>query len=532
MKTTNLNRILIFIVLISFFTSCSVKKTDHTNAIPKDVKLIAAFDFESLSQKANFKEGNYKFVDLLVAQVGNSSPEIAKIIEAAEKDASSTGIDIEEKAYVFLYQKESRLLGSVIKLADAGKFETLLKEIIKTTGEELTIQEDEGIKYLQGPGNKKDAIISWNKNFMIVIGNADQNPQFDFLAEAKLLFNQKSSESAKSTPLFKKLSEKEADIAYGFDFSLYTEIAKQQLGNQQMPIPINMNNIYGLLEGGSMTARVNFNKGEIRSDMDYMFGEKMKELMDKYPMGKTFDNTVLPLFVPNKALGLMSVGLNFKNYYGFLKEVMGPGMFAMGEMALENQMGIKMEDLLNSIKGDVLFTFADLSGKAQNMMADINMAFSLNDDKLNEKLNMLLSMAGQRGENYYTLEVGGQMPIYLAMNDKLILATTNKNTADAYAKGGLGELSLSKTDFNNVIGKYSGYMFMDIESILNLEIVKGFMSNPFIAGNPAAAEMISLFKSLEFHGQMDPPNATGILKLDTEKNSLQAIMEGIDKIVN
>jgi hypothetical protein len=527
MKTIKLNQILSLIILISLLASCSLKKADYKDVIPASSKMLVSLDFKSLSQKANFKEGNYKFVDLLTNELNNTSPELAKIVSEAEKDAAATGIDINEEVYVFMYENNAKFLGGVMKLADAQKFETLINEVLKTTETKLSIQED-GIKYI---GEEKGSVIlSWNNDFAVVLGNTNVKDTLSLLEEVKLLYNQGSANSIKSNEFFGKILEKQADISYGIDFDLYTDLLKAIPANAPMPIPINMNSIMKLLEGSSMVSYTNFETGEIRSEAEYVFGEKMKEMMEKYPVMRNFDTGVLPAFFPRKSLALMSFGVNFKNYYSFIKEVMGTRIFAIAEMGIESQMGIKMDDFLNSIKGDFLFSFADLTNTANKIAADLNFAFSLNDGKLNDKIKSLLSMVAQQGENYFTIQTG-EIPIYLSMNDELIMATSNKTTADAFAKGGLGDLSLNKSDYVNSLGKYPTFMFIDIESIVKLEAVKTMLANSIISLNPAAMNMVNLFKSMELQATDNPMILKGVIKMNTEKNALQAIFESADELL-
>jgi hypothetical protein len=527
MRTLTLNRILGLLILISLLASCSLKKANYKDVIPASSKMLVALDFKSLSQKANFKDGNYKFVDLLTSELNNTSPELAKIVSEAEKDAAATGIDINEDIYVFMYEKSTKLLGGVMKLADAQKFEILINEVLKTTKAKLSIQED-GIKYI---GEEKGSVIlSWNNDFALVLGNTNTMDTLSLLEEVKSLYDQGSANSIKSNEFFGKILEKQADISYGVDFSLYTDLMKKISANAPMPIPINMNSIMKLLEGSSMVSYTNFETGEIRSEAEYVFGEKMKEMMEKYPVIRNFDTGVLPAFFPKKSLALMSFGVNFKNYYGFLKEIMSAGIFAIAEMGIESQMGIKMDDFLNSIKGDFLFSFTDLTNTANTMTVDLNFAFSLNDGKLNEKIKSLLAMVAKQGENYFTIQAG-IMPIYLSMNDELIMATSNKATANAFAKGGLGDISLNKSDYISSMGKYSTFMFIDIESIVKLEAVKAMLANSIIALNPAAINMVNLFKSIELQTTDNPVSLNGIIKMNTDKNALQAIFESADELM-
>ncbi|MEG2594606.1 MAG: DUF4836 family protein, partial [Bacteroides sp.] len=97
-----ISRLSVLIVLIAFLAACS-KKAEYTHVIPADVTAIAAFDLQSLHDKAGLNDkdnaaAKQKLIDALKSGVNAATfQQLEKIIN----NPSESGVDIKSPVYLF-----------------------------------------------------------------------------------------------------------------------------------------------------------------------------------------------------------------------------------------------------------------------------------------------------------------------------------------------------------------------------------------------------------------------------------------------
>ena len=537
MKNFSFNQLLCLLAIIVAFYSCSPERSNYVDLIPGDAGVVFTMNHNALNEKANIKENDYNFMNLITEELKVGSPGIAALIKGSENDAMLSGVDPKENYYFFTRGAQvNSMQGLVFKISNAEEFEGLVKKMFtELTSSECEVKED-GFKYVRFSDTSyyliNDYVFTWESDRALIAWSPkytfNTSPSGDILAAVKSLYENTCKNSIRSEEAFDDFLQTKDDFSFLLNYGSYASMG--QASAMQM-MPFNFGKISELLEGSYAIYSMNFEKGEIVGDYKMYMGEKAKDIVDKYPVVQEFDASVLPNYFPKAVLGMFSMNLNFKNYYALLKEVLGPAMFNEVEMSFPLQTGFTIEELLGSLDGNILFTFSDLSKQGDKVDFKINAAVGLTKDNVNGKLESLMSKMSLKENGYYQIP-SPSFSSYVAINDEIILFTTDINTAEAFVNGGLGDLSLNDSEYIKSIKNNCSYFFFDFEGFKNLGFFKSEVLGliPF-TNREAAEDMMDLFKYVEIKTNDDAMSGNMTLKMNTDKNALEAILEAADAFV-
>ncbi|MDA3822428.1 MAG: DUF4836 family protein, partial [Bacteroidales bacterium] len=118
-----MKRIPILTVLIAaiFAASCSKSTPEITNSIPDDAFLVASFHPQNLYEK-----GQVSTLESISSKIDN------EFMRGIMDDPLKSGIDLGEYAFLFgSFNGDNPQIGITAVLKDAGKFNSMIEELIK-----------------------------------------------------------------------------------------------------------------------------------------------------------------------------------------------------------------------------------------------------------------------------------------------------------------------------------------------------------------------------------------------------------------
>lgn len=465
------------LIAVVLFASCKSKSSKQANLIPKDAVVVLVVDQNAMSEK--LKKGNYKLDESLEKLFSTIDSVKGKKLFT---DINNAGVDFKEKMYCFVTQKGSpkttqiSSVNLISALTDAAKFEAFLKAQEELKGREVKKGKD--YSYIQIDGN---ATISWNADVAMLTGfMVNQQGSFDpatgeyktanpvnKVEELKKLvesfYSLKDADKVSSVKYFTEMQNEKAD-AYVFASSASSI-------NAMSMMPFQLPKLEELMKDNYSTSTINFEDGKIVTNGTYHFNDRLNSLMKQYGNG-----SVKASLLEN----FPSQNVNAAILMSFKPEMVGGLMKELELETLANaglsQLGITMQDIYKSLKGDMAVAFGDFA-----MTMDTSKGFSMptptfkylftaevgDKASLDKVLGKAVEMqALENNGGVYTLNKANKVPMmYVRIDDKNIIVASDEATYTQYAAK-TAKVNLSK-DFTGKLSGKSSAMYINVTSFLN-----------------------------------------------------------------
>ncbi len=488
--------VLVFATIIAGFSACKgggdLSKSAATS-IPENAAAVISIDLKSLMEKADIdamiKMDFYK--DMVADAARQQGETMAKILENPEL----SGVDLTQNAYFFAQMEsetQNGLVGFVFKIADEGKFETLVKE------SDMEVIKGKGFRF----ANTGDNVVAWGNATGFVGSITNSYDEVDAEATLTSIFNLKKSivDNEKASKALKS----KHDINYYFSTETIVDLFENE---------VEMGEFVGIskadLKNNSFSGYTDFNKGEIlsdgiiqlskniKSDLRMIFGDGSKTDFSEYITGENL-------------MTLMTAKLNFKGINQLLKDKNVSG-YANTYLA---SAGISTEDIAAAIDGDIAVAMNTKKGSNDpSALMVLKIGDRTKLDKLLKKgvdLNILTKI----GNDTYAIkntDLGIPSGKFLIKKEVLIFSN-NAETLAKLEKGGLSKSErVSSSIYKNANGVFG--MFMNYQVM-----AKGLAASPISENG---------IETLQYSVSWDKSSGK-IIMADKSKNSLQVLIEAMN----
>jgi hypothetical protein len=463
-----------FIALIAvvLFASCKSKAPKQANLIPKDAVFVFVVDQNAMSEK--LKKGNYK-LDASLEKLFSTIDSVKG--KKMFTDVQNAGIDFKEKMYGFMTQKgnpkttQITSVNLIASLADAAKFETFLKAQEEFKGRDIKKGKD--FSYIQIDGN---AVVSWNANLAMATGfMVQQQGNFDDatgtykeanpinkVEELKKLvesfYSLKDADKVSSVKYFTEMLNEKAD-AYMFVSSTSTINAISMM-------PFQLPKLEELMKDNYATTTINFEDGKVAANGTYHFNDRLNSLMKQYG-SSAVKSSLLENFPSQNINAAILMSFKPEMVGGVLKEL---EIETLANAGL-SQLGITMQDIYKSLKGDMAVALGDFSMSSDGLFGKPNLKY-LFTAEVGDKASLdkvlgkaVAEKALENNAGVYTLNKANQVPmLYVRIDAKNIIVASDEATYTQFAAK-TTKANMNKNFTSKLNGK-SVAMYFNISSFL------------------------------------------------------------------
>lgn len=357
--------ILCFLIL---FSACN-KASDSTRYIPKDAIGIVSLNTTQLAKKVMWGavSGSPMFKEMM-----------GKEGDTASFDFEKTGI--EPLTTFFAFGLPDQRLASkskfmvILPLKDAGKFTAFLKENYPKAKIEtkdkltfITIDESTCIGF-----DKKTAIAAtasssrnayeWNEDGTPKARDNSQTATI-LTEEIQKAFALPSDQSIVGNKEFMSLIKENHDFSFWINYeALANGLPQEELGDAGSMLASQKK----LLKDAFISGGLDFEKGKIVADAKYHLNSSNKAIA--LAMESKSDNAELLKKVPGSQLNLL-MSYHF-NPQGIKALVDTMGMAPLANMGLK-ELGLTIDDILNTFTGDFLFTITDFAVHTKSLASNV-----------------------------------------------------------------------------------------------------------------------------------------------------------------
>ncbi len=460
MKTFNL---LASALIATFFVSCSSKSNIP---VPEDAAFVLHINGASMSEKLPWEE--IKQSELFKTALEETEDSLAiKIMNNPEE----SGININGDSYLFAKtQGRGGYIALVTNLKDVTKLESFVGQI----NTDKKIETKNGISFIAN----NDNVITWNKERLILIGNASDlngnmgkggnyDSRSSFSADslihfAKEIYELKKSKSIGNDSKFSSLIKEKGD--------LHVWINAGSLFSKSVPAILAITKINLLFKGNISTATVNFDAGKITYKAKNYFSKELSDLYKKHSL-KNFDEVILQKIPAGNVDALLAFNYppeGLKDFFSLL------GVDGLLNLAL-SQAGFSVDDFVKANKGELLLSVSDFKiekkeikqsiGKGEEFSfnteipsAKILFATSINEKTAFEKMiGVLTETVAKEGAD--ANEMLSKIPYTLT--DNWFVAGNDSLTINSFGK------TTTNHDFINKIKGHPIAGYMNIKNFIN-----------------------------------------------------------------
>lgn len=478
MQKKNLIHSLAALLLVVLSVSSCSKKDEYTNVIPADAGVVVSINVNSMIEKSGLdgksKEAMVqKFLDRLKPEVSGAS---FQQIEKMVKNPEESGLSVRDKIYFF---KTAGNVACVMKVTDEAK----LKEAIKLLEEQKlssAIESTDGFSWVSMEG---DMLCAFNKSVLLVLGSLNSSGIESLKADAKSWMAQKEENSIRKNPGFKKIDDRNEDIAAYVSMAAVPNIDRVR---SMVTFPAGAD-----LKDLMILASLNFEKGRIVAKAEtFTQNKELQKMMDDQaslskPNGEFFD------FFPSNTLMFLNCSLNGKKLY---ERLTANPEFA--QAVNDPELGIDVKKLLSSFVGDIsigITGFTELGAPSVLAFAEMDGNYLM---ELIASKQQLIEMGlgtriTQKGKDSYLLNYQG-MDIFVGMtgnylyvtNDAGAVTRLNQKVADP----------MTGADWASEAGKSPVFYAVNVAEIMKNPLLGALASS----GNPNMGMMMKLFSECSY----------------------------------
>ena len=536
----NLLRLGLFTLLLTVLASCSTPKSELT-ATPSDAGFVMVVDGKALSQKSGID--NISETELYKKML-NSIPADEKSdfdqFEYIFKDSKESGIGVNEEFTLFVRMENGNpVVGMNFKVLDKAKVDALFQKVSNNKEANIKLSQEGDLSILQGDGKEEEAVIIWNDKQLLVYAKPESEAT-GTLAAAKKLINQKASESILSNETYVTFYEKKKDISFWLNYDLFLNNlapAQQMMIASQLPFSMKGTYFYGF---------VDFQKGQVVANYESVLNDDMQKWMEKYQIiNDDFDTDVLKM-LPKTSFANMEFSISLLNYYHLFVDMYKEKQMdtEMYTAQVEKELGMTIDELLESFSGEMAFTLHAIDMKEKTSMAysidektgefkmqektsmqpdlKYSAVIKFNNDKVWSLIDSRASELGLTKTNgYYSIPQAG---VSFAYVNKTILITNDSILLNDVVTNGSVDPNLKSTDVATYLDKFPTYVEIDMNLDNYQDEIKELLKTQ---GNDFSTELmnsLNIYKRF----QIIPENMTSakmVLELkDKSRNSLEVII--------
>jgi hypothetical protein len=421
---------------IIIFSSCS-KTPDNLLIVPADTKVVMTMNIKSIVEKADpEKVSEMDMYKAIMQEIKNDNRELASILDELKKDPFATGIDPRKDIVGFLVDKSAKdkymCLSAVLK--DKHKFKETVKFLIETSGKDLKIMMSEDIFYIQ---LSLYNYLVWDDDKMLIANAISAGETKKQRSDILSLFSLENNITENEQ--FNAFLKHKKDINVWFSY----DILKSLPNYQALSTQINQT----MLNGTSINSYISFDEKRINWAFEMIPGEEYKKMMgDKKFFFDSFEGDIIKL-IPGNQLITMSSAINMKEYYAQLLQQ--PNMKKSVE-AIETQSGINVEEVIETIKGNLVMGIHDFKPAPQFAVAV--------ELHTNEKISNILEKYPQisKNGNLYTFN-NATMPVFMVLDKKFCFISNDQQLCNFISEGSYPEANLLSTETGKNVQKCPAY---------------------------------------------------------------------------
>lgn len=503
---------LALLVVVMFLASCS-KKTEYTNAIPKDAAMVVSFDFKAMAQKSGIdgKEGEKVVAKLTDALKSGLEGNALKTAEKLVQNPSESGLSLTDKVYIFATQQSSSF-ALLAKVSDEGKLENLLKALKDEQICEELKEEDGSVWTKMG-----NALCAFNNGTFMIMANVKGDAE-GVKGTVLSLMHQEAENSFTSKSDFAKLNNAKGEIAMVMDMSIIPNEVTMQM---RMGLPADLK-----LEDMKFLVDICFEKGKVVINSESLI--ENKELIASYEKQSSATAPITGAYLeyfPVNTLVWAGGNIDGGKIYEILCE--NPTI----KQSMENPMlPIDIENIFSSIHGDIAFGFNSLTTNDLLVYADVTNSEFLQSF---EELRPLLAMTGGQmklntlGKDQYEFRMYGQGIWFGVKDNKLYISNNETMAKEAGRKYGA---SLQNAPWAGDVAKNRVFMAFNV-----VQLVQELSANPYLASRLGvdAAAINAVLGPCEYMDLMGADWKGGKMEIvmkDKNVNVLQLIVRGLEQL--
>ncbi|MCB0617565.1 MAG: DUF4836 family protein [Saprospiraceae bacterium] len=322
------------------------------------------------------------------------------------------------------------------------------------------------------------------------------------------VMNRSSGQGLAQQARYRKAAGKPADLHFWANYAQLMNMSASDMGGMGMgmggnPLAAMMPLMMSMYDDTFLSAGLNFNKGEMRLDMDLYSNERLLKIW-RGSLDAKFNKKIAKYIDGEHLLGYFNVQYNVEETMEGLRELMDPMLESIpmyGEMAqaLIDVIGIAIDEdaLYNLFKGDLTLAFTGLQEVERTITTyeyddDFNaqeiektvtqtvpeMAMMMSYGS-QENINRLLRLGTSSSflvpeGNYYRIAVPDMpMDIYLALADDILFVTNNVDLVQNRLGSGYAKKDRLSKEHCKRLQKSASVFFWDIPASMDAALAFG-----------------------------------------------------------
>lgn len=513
-QLVKLQNLVLFLVGILIFSSCSEKGPKHLKAIPANTAYVVSINTYALAQKADLKNTSSlkNFSDIMKSYSGKDS-ETSNLLDEFMKDPKSTGINFQQNLLLYSTDINSSSVYATAELISSKKFEEFYTKLCTSLNTPYEIKEQKGysVAYMD-----ETPFIGWDKDKLVFI-----TPEYFRDNESTLLifdnlFNLPDDGQITTNEAFNKFYTNKKDIGFWMNFE--SIIGDQDFSYATAQFPYDMKQTY-------LQYYLSFENNKVVLSGNFVPNEELRKIMDKFSsISSKLDERLLK-YLPEQSYLAMSGATDTKELMKLMTEEKAYAEMIQKVNKELSETGFTFEDIIGMLKGSFIASLHGMSFVNYDFIPYFSVVADLNDRKVIDQLLALIPEGVMVDEGSYYSIATGEFPMYLAMDDKTVLLSSDQNVINGFKDGGLSSnmssSSLKKNMKDHPFYAYLNLNYSDYPTSLRQELKGANLIINLVDELLASAEMVA-HKDSTFEFIINTDNKEG--------NSLRALIEMIDKL--
>lgn len=486
----------LFVTIGMFLSGCTKSvQTAYYEVIPDNSVAVAGIQVNRLFEKSGAGEKLLEW-----SRQHQISGNLEKL-EAVLKNGNESGLDLNEKVYLFATTTEGSQGGVVAKMEDIAKLKEIFKLMQEEGGTEALTEKNGYFRTIVGD-------MAWLFNENLWLGIVIQSTPEKAFEYAEQLLKQKSSGEIGKNECFKKLKNTDSDMAFWISFA---EIVKNGNSAASYKLPNGMD-----LSEADFLATLNFDPGKI--DFSYELISEDPVIKAWMAMTGLMNNRFLNFF-PSSTIFYWGGNLNGGEIAEQLKN--------NKELTSQLKVGDLNESMkiLSAFKGDFSLgipSFNPIGIPSVLAYAEVKDAYPA--EALARTLQQQAMEVKKTGENAYETRVPMLgMTVYFGVKDKTFYLTDDASLYPVLNKEAakpLGNTPQAAGLKNTTMG-----CILNLEEALQSPVVQmGIYQMAGQQGGASLLQTLSIFSYAELLGNSNKARLNIYLK-NKEQNSLKTLVE-------
>ncbi|MFY0629424.1 MAG: DUF4836 family protein [Flavobacteriaceae bacterium] len=502
---------MLFTVVALLFSSCT-STPENLSLVPKETNLVATTNMLSIAQKGQLTDLS-KFS--LYKGFGADIEKESKIMGEIMKNPFMTGIDYKSDFLLYAVKNEGKgdYMCVSMELSSGDKFTSFLKDLIIESGAPMKIEEKEAYKTISADGT---FVLAWdNDKSLLIFPQGYTRGGMNSMIEK--LFSLEASDQITANKEFDDFYKNKKDLNLWMSTNFIDEVPMYSQLGAQMP---------SYFKDNFISMNLGFEKNKIIMSAGLSPNSNMVKEMEKYNIyGDGFNSDLLKYF-PKESFITVSGSLNPKGYFKLMSD---QPQLSMVEDMFKKEMQMDMKEIVESIKGSMLFSMYDFkaTGSSSQPIPLMALVFDINGDDVMKNMMKKVPEEAYNEAGYYEMPIDASTSAYMIFNETTCLVTNDKSRIDLFKKGGnsSGNMSSSKLASNIKNNTMYAYMNADFDSypqsVKNLMSMGGF-------GTDVMKTVNKFLLSVEMKMTDDYKGEYIITTGDDGTNSLYKILKAVD----